>query len=86
MITLRLVELEGNKFAVQERKSWRRWEYCSLREHYIWGSSIPRQTWEYCIANSLEAAETALEKVIMDINNKRKKLPRVIKVIRTVKV
>jgi hypothetical protein len=85
-MNLRIVEVEGARYAVQEcRGIFGYWGWLSLTEYYIWPSKFIEK---YCLG-TLEQAEQALEIHIKEIMMKREKppkAPRIVKVIKTIRV
>lgn len=86
---LRIVELEGNLFAVQCNKQWfgNAWGWMSITEYYEW-SVDPEYIKKYCIG-TLEQAEKAIEIHISKIKGMRKpksQIPKIIKVVKQVRV
>jgi hypothetical protein len=84
MVKLRIVELEGQKWAVQKCRGFMgRWEYLQQNEDSTWSSydAIVR----YCLIESKEEAEQSLQEIIAMIKRNRKEL-KIVRVIKTVRV
>lgn len=86
MTTLRIVQFETNQFAVQKR-TLLRWGYCGNKNNYIWDNN--KYILKYCIIPTLSQAEESLEYIYNKIKMDRelvKKIPRIVKVIKKVRV
>ncbi len=82
-VRLRLVELEGEKYAIQQR-CYFRWLFHARNDLYIWGKT-PAYVRSWCVMDSLTEAEEAFMKIIELIKQKNSRIV-VVKVIKSVKV
>ncbi len=86
--TLRIVELKTGQFAVQKRESWRTWGFMGKYDTFNWGRCVDFVE-KYCLMSSLKEAEQSLQYIIHKILEARMpnpKIPRVVRVIKKVKV
>lgn len=96
--TLRVVQIANEKFAIQRRESWpSNWYWCEIARAFPHRDIDWNDTWcgkhafRYCVVDTLQEVEMALENVITAIKKsriRRQESPslKIIKVIKKVKV
>lgn len=84
MTVLRIVALDSDKFAVQRRYGFFRWHWLGRKDNYVWYRQETILQW--CLMDTVEEAEESLQFIIKDINMRKRSLPRIVKVIKTVRV
>ncbi len=93
MTTLRIVQLNNERFAVQINYGLFSWDFCESKWHEnaecveynrTWGSgkSFPDHVTKYCLIETLEEAEMVLQKSIDARSGKGIKVVKVIKKVR----
>jgi hypothetical protein len=84
MTKIRLVQVEGEKFAVQKR-SYFIWQFtCNSGDGYIWSSTSAIYT--HALMETEEQAIRCFDKLQERLQMKKRKLPKVLRVIKTATV
>ncbi len=94
MTTLRIVQLANDKFAIQKQCFLLGcWEFCEAKLSYnepkwgrTWGRSAPEHVIEYCVLDTQQEAEMALDKTISALKGNDKNQIKVVRVIKKVKI
>lgn len=86
MTTLRIVEVENNRFAVQKRTGLIlfHWDFlCSSGDGYVWRDNDT--IYRHALVASEEGAEKVLERTAERFMRKHNK-PKVVRIVKTVRV
>lgn len=81
--TLRIVELENGMYAVQTKQLFG-WGYLSKTNYYVFTKG--QHIIDCCLLETLEEAEESMETICRIIRNNRDPLPKVIRVVKQIKV
>lgn len=86
MSVFRIVYLENGQYAVQKLLAFIKWGYCGKKDNYVWTEE--KHIMDYCLMNTLSEAENSLDYIIAEVKDSRikRKIPRVVKVIKKVRV
>lgn len=81
---IRIVEVEGGMFAVQKRVSLCWLFTCNSGDGYIWRTKL--SIFEHSLMESEKAAEICFNKLKKRLEMEKRKVPKVVRVIKTATV